>query len=267
MKYYMLAAVAALCISSAAAAQTTMPLNTGYDYSVFGLYPTPVGTGPSTRQDNYWIKIASYEPPATSVPIAAAWVLNPAIASWLTLPNARWVGPQPTGTSGGASSDTNPAYSIYRKCFCLMTGYQNPTLSFQLRADNESNAWLNSITNVLVPPSPDSYNTHAPISSRPTAPGMFHAGLNCIYVLVQNRGGPTGFNLAGTVSATGLMPIAGAGAGNSFAPCQCGRATPGPAAMSARDNGMMAADAEDSATIRAIVAFAEAQRRRAAGPR
>jgi hypothetical protein len=263
MKYNLLVAAFALSVPCAASAQTTMPLNTGYNYSMFSLDPIP-GTV-SNIPDNYWIKIASYEPPATSVPIAAAWVLNPTIASWLTLPNARWVGPQPTGTSGGGSSQTNPAYSIYRKCFCLMAGYQNPALSFQLRADNESNAWLNGITNVLVPPSPDSYNTTAPINSRATTPAMFHVGLNCIYVLVQNRGGPTGFTLAGSVSALGLMPIAGAGAGNSFAPCQCGRAMPATAAgaqLSSRS-----AEAEDSATVRAIVAFAEAQRRRAGGPR
>lgn len=253
MKYYLLAAAAALSISSAATAQTTMSLNTGYNYGTFNLYAQPVGMGPSAIRDNYWIKIATNDP---SPPVGPAWVYNPAVvAPWSTLPGARWVGPAPTPTTGFPASASNPAFYIYRKCFCLMPGYQNPTLRFQLRADNESNAFLNSITNVLVPPSPSSF-AGAPITSNPTNPGMFRTGLNCVYVLVQNTGGPTGFNLAGTVTATGLMPNAGAGANNSFAPCQCG----GPGAR-----GLRAADAsDDRATIRAIVAYAEAQRRRAA---
>lgn len=263
MKYLLLGAAAVLSISGAAAAQTTLPLNTGYNYGTFSLYPQPTGSGNSPYQDNYWIKIASYEPPAPSVPVAPAWVLNQSLVSlWLTLPNSRWLGPQPTPAGSSGTSATNPAYSIYRKCFCLMSGYQNPTLSFQLRADNDSQAWLNGITNVLIPPSASSYNGSA-LTSRPTNASMFHAGPNCIYVLVQNNGGPTGFNLAGSVSALGLMPVAAAGVNNSFAPCQCGGATP--AAPGGTPASARMADAnDDSDTVRAIVAYAEAQRRRAA---
>jgi hypothetical protein len=206
-----------------------MPLNTGYDYATFGLYPQAT-TSPSTVQDNYWIRITSFEPPSTNPTIAPAWVLDPpsnppSWAGWNTLPNSRWVGPQPLAAGGTAgTSATHPGYYIYRKCFCLMAGYQNPTLTFQLRTDNKANAWLNSITNVLVPPTPASYSGTA-ITSQPTTASMFNVGLNCVYVLVENTGGPTGFDLAGTVSATGLMPASGAGAESSFAPCQCGTGT------------------------------------------
>lgn len=242
-----------------------MPLDTGYSYATFSTYPVPTGTT-SSITDNYWIKIASFEPPSGNPPIAPAWVL-PAYAGWQPIGNARWVGPQPTILGGtGGTSPTAPAYYIYRKCFCLMTGYRNPAISFQLRADNESNAWLNTTLNVLVPPSPSSY-AGPPITSQPTTAAMFHAGLNCVYVLVQNTGGPTGFSLAGTVSATGLMPAAGAGANNSFAPCQCGDTGPASSSTSAIKARRTAQNDAQAATLRAIIAFAEARRREAAARR
>jgi len=259
MKGYLPVAFIASFIPAAAVAQTTMPLDTGYNYSNFSYYPVP-SVQPSPVTDNYWIKIASFEPPSTSPPPAPASVLNPAwVGAWQPLGGARWLGPRPTVLGGtGGTNPSAPAYYIYRKCFCLMARYQKPALSFQLRADNESNAWLNTTTNVLVPPSPSSFSGQ-PLTSHPTNPGMFHAGLNCVYVLVQNTGGPTGFSLSGTVSATGLMPIAGAGVSPSFAPCQCS----GPAAP-ATASARAASGNEQAATLRAIVAFAEARRREAA---
>jgi hypothetical protein len=263
MRYLFAVAFAAAIACSSAATAQPLPLNTGYNYNGYTLYPQPSGTGPSTVTDNYWIKIASYEPPAASAPVAPAWVLNSALVSpWVTLPNSRWLGPRPLPASSSGTSQANPAYSIYRKCFCLMPGYQNPTLSFQLRADNDSQAWLNGMANVLIPPSPSSFSG-APLNSLPTTPAMFRAGLNCIYVMVEDTGGAVGFNLAGNVSALGLMPVAGAGVNNSFAPCQCGGPVPGTSANATVGASARMAGAEDhAATVRALVAYAEERRRR-----
>jgi hypothetical protein len=60
-----------------------------------------------------------------------------------------------------------------------------------------------------------------PLQSLPSSPSWFRQGLNCIYVWVQDRGGWTGFDLAGTMQADGLLPGAALGVDSNF-PCCAG---------------------------------------------
>jgi hypothetical protein len=268
MRYFFLAAASvAISISSAAMGQS-LPLNTGYNYSNFSLAPQPPG-GTSTVQDNYWIKIASYEPPATTMTVAPAWVLPAAPPPPWAAPLAvtvgsspigsRWIGPRPVAASPPGSNQQNPAYSIFRKCFCLMPGYQGAQLSFQVRADDSVQVWLNSVTNTLVGPVSGSFNG-IPRNGGTSNPAHFQTWRNCLYVLVEdNLGGQMGFDLAGVVSAIGLMPVAGAGTNASFAPCQCGGG-PVPAGATAAASRRASDPDDDSAVVQAIVRIAEARR-------
>lgn len=264
-----------LALTSPALAQTTLPLNTGYNHGTFSPYATPSGAV-SSIQDNYWIKIASYEPPAASTTVAPAWVLNPSFAPWappISFPNSRWIGPRNTPASPTGVSAINPGYSIFRKCFCLMAGYKNPALSFQMRGDDNINVWLNATTTTLLAPIIGNWGGGPVRSGGTNDVSRFRVGRNCIYVLVEDFGGHIGFNLAGSVSATGLMPTAGAGTGVSFEPCACsqGGHGPGPGPVSAsaaavrggpaaRMAAPVAQDDNDEAVVQELVKFAEARR-------
>ena len=220
--------------------------------------------------DNYWIKVASYEPPAGNAPVAPAQVLNITGTGWLgalTYPAgnpSRWVGPRNTASSSPGATPENPAYSLFRKCFCLMPGFQNPRIDFQIRGDNNISAWVNFTTNNLVPAQSGRWNL-SPISASTTNASWFRVGRNCIYVLVEDWGGAMGFNLAGTVNAVGLMPVAGAGSDVSFAPCQC---RSGPAVgtatavtgIGAEEARTRAGTDDDSAVVQAILKIAEERR-------
>lgn len=238
-----LAAMGIALVSTAAMAQSTsMPLNTGYDHANFVVYGAP--GSPSMIKDNYWIKIASYEPPATSVPIAPAWVIAPSTGWAAAMANSRWIGARTTSSSATGVSASNPGYSIYRKCFCLMKGFKNARINFQLRADDNVQVWLNGVTTTLVGPVFGRFPANQQPLTGQTTTG-FKQGKNCIYVLVEDTGGNAGFNLAGDVTATGLMPHAAYGIEQSFAPCNCeGQSTP------------TAANAE----IQQLVQFAEQRR-------
>lgn len=248
-----------LTVTSPAVASTTLPLNTGYNYGTFSVYAGPSGSV-SNVQDNYWIKIASYEPPLTSTTVAPAWVLNIPPAPWApALPNSRWIGPRNVVSSAPGVSGINPGYSIFRKCFCLMAGYKNPDLRFQMRGDDNIQVWLNSTTNTLVGPVIGNWGGGPVRSGATQDPAKFRTGRNCIYVLVEDFGGHVGFNLAGAMSAVGLMPTAGAGTGVSFEPCACKQAA-GPVGSAARMTPGVQDDS-DEAVVRELVKFAEARRR------
>jgi hypothetical protein len=224
----LLVAIATLvlgAIPGAAEGQTTVPLNTGYNHAVFAPYPAapPVPTL-SNVPDNYWINIASY--PTTAPPVGPSWVL-PAQAAWAApLPGSHWISAWRTPNSPSGASAANPGYTIFRKCFCLLPNYRNPTLSFRARADNRIQAWFNSITNVALPAAVGNFNG-TPLPSQPSNPNWFRAGRNCLYVLVEDMGGLMGFNLAGTIQADGLLPLPAAGTAQTFGGCQCPGATAG----------------------------------------
>lgn len=208
-KSHGLLALALLGASSAAMSQTTLPLDTGFNNSNFTIYN---GNPP----DNYWIKVAA-STGSTPVP---GFVI-PAHPAWQTLPSSigglsRWVGP--TATGGSPSGQTT--YALFRKCFCLMPGYKQAQMNFKIRGDDIIGVWLNSVSNNILPVQGGSFS--GPAINGPAPAPQFRTGRNCVYVLVVDTGSVvTGFNLAGTVSAYGLMPMASAGIGASFKPCAC----------------------------------------------
>jgi hypothetical protein len=138
-----------------------------------------------------------------------------------------------------------------------MPGFQKPSINFQFRADNSSQVWLNSVVTTLIGPSPSSFSGPA-LTGGTSDASKFRTGLNCLYVLVEDTGGAIGFNLSGTVTATGLMPVAGSGTAPnpSFAPCECG----GPAHDGPANRQSGAVDRDDAEVVRAIVKVAEERR-------
>lgn len=279
MKRFLLTAAALSTAIPGPALAGTLVLNTGYNNGV----PLAIG-----QQDQTWIKIASYEPPV-SAPVAAAWVIS--TGGYSTLPGAQWLAPRssPLSTTGpNSTSPSRPAYSIFRKCFCLLdtAGAQ---LSLRVRADDNVQVWLNSVLNTLAPPQAGQLSSglgipYPSLPQYPANPHYFRLGRNCIYVLVEDTvaNGAIGFTLAGTVSAPGLMPNAATGVNGNFGPCGCptepnsadvgpgtvgpgtygpGTVAPGTFGPGTVGHGTPHADqAGDSAAVQAIVNFAEARR-------
>ncbi|HSY50876.1 MAG TPA: hypothetical protein VLC46_18880 [Thermoanaerobaculia bacterium] len=217
--------LSSLC--SAALGQTKEPLNTGYDND--NPVPSPytaVISATSNTNDNYWINIASYPPTLPPAP-APSWVLKyPGLPWALALPKTNWISARPTVGSPGTVSD--PAYTIFRKCFCMLQAYTQPALTFTVRADDTVQVWFNTQLNVALPASDGHYNTTV-LNSLPSNPNWFRPGSNCIYVLVENLGGWMGFDMEGIIQAYGLMPGAAEGAAQQFAcPCTSGPNGPKP---------------------------------------
>lgn len=231
-----LLALALLGASSAALGQTTLPLNTGFDHSNFTVYLQPSGSGSVT--DNYWIKVAGSHPP----PTMPAFVINPHSA-WQQPMNGGGFGSQwiSTTTPSGASPSNQINFAVYRKCFCLMPGYKQAQMNFKIVGDDMIGVWLNSLSGNILPIQGGYYA--GPAINGAATPSQFRTGRNCLYVVVIDTGSVvTGFNLAGTVSAYGLMPMAAAGTAASFKPCTC----EGPATAS------------EQATVRGLVNAAKA---------
>lgn len=209
-------ALLALIMAGASSASfgQALPLNTGFDHSNFIAYSAP------GISDNYWIKVAASQGPV-NVP---AFVINKHNAWKPTLSNggfgSQWIG---ATSPNGASPSRSKSYAIYRKCFCLLKGYKQAQMGFQIRGDDVIGVWLNHAGNNILPAQPGSFGGAA--INGPVAAPQFQVGRNCIYVMVVDTGSVvTGFNLAGTVSAYGLMPMAAAGSAMSFRPCECDRA-------------------------------------------
>jgi hypothetical protein len=243
-----LLALSPLTLGHLALGQTIVPLNTGYNHAIFAPYPS-VTTFTSTINDNYWINIASYPP--TNPPVASSWVLQQQ-APWLpAFPSTNWISARHTIASPPGTSVDNPAYTIFKKCFCLLPNFKNASLSFQVRADDTIQVWFNTQLNKALLPSLGNYNA-APLQSLPSNPAWFHVGRNCIYVLLEDFGGFMGFDLTGTIQATGLSPLPAFGADQSF-DCPCRAAASGAAASKSAADG-------DQAVVREILRIAEERR-------
>ncbi len=238
-----------LLASNLTLATTTLKLNTGYNHSGFSAYPAVTGT-----PDNYWINIASY--PTTSPPVGPSFVLNILGTPWLPpFSTTNWIGPRPTAASAPGTSPDNPAYTIFRKCFCLLPGYKEAKLTIsRVRADDTIQVWLNSQVNQVIGPSWGNWSWGTPLSGS-TKQG-FRVGKNCLYVLVEDFRGHMGFDLLGDVTADGLLPMPAAGTSQSFEPCACRQ---GPAGLADR-RSVMDVDDDDQSVSREIVKIAEARR-------
>lgn len=270
-KRNLLAAVLALFVlNQMAAASTTVPLNTGYNHSVFSPYPT-VNTIPSppTARDNYWINIASY--PTTPQPVGPSWVLRQQFGWAAPFPGTNWISAWNTPASQPGVNGSNPAYTIFRKCFCLLPGFRDARLRFRVRSDDSIQIWFNTQLNQLLPPSAPNFAVNNPVWSGGTEKG-FRVGKNCVYVLLEDLGGSMGFDLEGSVTAEGLLPTPAAGVQQSFAPCSCNTgpgAVPAPApamdVLQGRVRREEAGEPDEQQVIRELIKTAEA--RRAAGQR
>lgn len=249
-----------LSFFAAFAGAQTLPLNTGYDHAAFAPYlPAPVAD-PSTVQDRYWVNIASYPQTAPPAP-AASWALITPNGWAQPLPQSYWNSARNTYVSAAGVNVTNPGYTIFRKCFCLLPNYKNPSIAFRVRADDNIEIWLNTVLNKVLNQTPGNYSpSSTPLTSLPSQASWFRTGKNCLYVLVEDTGGATsggftGFNLSGNVTATaGLLPFV-LTSDQTEIPC-CKQAThPAGAPTTART----AAD-DEQATIKAIVDLAEKRR-------
>jgi hypothetical protein len=251
-KINLVAALTALLLfSNLAIASTTLPLNTGYNHSIFNPYPTvTINPSPPGARDNYWINIASYQP--TLPPVGPTWILrNP---GWMAaFPNTNWIGARNTAYSPTGTTAANPGYTIFRKCFCLLPNFKEAKLSFQVRADDTIQIWLNTQLNQVLAPS---WGNHSgPALSASTTKG-FRVGPNCLYALVEDFGGAMGFDLVGSVSAYGLLPMPAAGTNQSFEPCACRQGHPDTAEAAST----LRVEDDDRQIISEIVKMAEARR-------
>jgi hypothetical protein len=203
--------------------QQTVQLSTGFDNALITqtVYPNP--GSPSGQHDNYWINIAT----SPNAPAGPAWVLHYTQPGWVNpMANSTWISAWNRAASQPGVTPINRGYAVFKKCFCLLDGYKKLSLSFQVRADNNINAYVNSTLNQILTPAIGNWGSGSPLQSLPINQSWFHVGKNCLYVYVEDDGGLTGFDLSGTVSALGLLPTPAMGTNGTFAPCECqGRPT------------------------------------------
>jgi hypothetical protein len=255
LKNLLIAPLAALFALGSSAMAVGLPIDTGYNYSpVFAPYALPPLNVASTIVDNYWINLSSF-PQTTPLSPFPSYVLrhNGFAAPWaVPMPGSNWIGPRNKNTSATGTTSSNPAYTIFRKCFCLEQGFNSASLSFRVMNDNDIQIWLNTQFNPLLGPTLTSWATPSSlITSTPAQLKYLHAGTNCLYALLEDDGGVMGFDLSGTFNANGLYPDPAVGIDQTFR-CPC---TQGPA-------GRMAAPAaDDQEVVSAIVKIAEGRRR------
>jgi hypothetical protein len=235
----------------------TLPLNTGYDYSSWNTYPAGIN-------DDYWIRIASY--PAVTPPVGPSWAVlhSGGGAAWSpplvgpTLIPSMWINAfGSTNASPSGSSVQNPAYAIFRKCFCMPQGYSNAAIRGSVRNDDAIQIWLNSVLNTVLPPSSLNING-TPYQINYANQSAFRTGRNCLYALVEDTGGHTGFNLAANLTANNVTPLIAKGPGMSFEPCACGHVP---------TNMQRSADSDEQETLAMIVKLAEQRRLDSTRPR
>jgi hypothetical protein len=249
-KMNLMVAILILTIASNSVLATqTVKLNTGYNHSL--LVDAPYAPIPPATQDNYWIRVWStyyggVKAPAWAVPVASPWFPT-------VLPGSNWINAQNSNASTPGTLPTNPAYHLYRKCFCLLQGFNQATMNFSFRADDGVAVWFNG--SWVVPFSAGNWNLPNPYTKNVTS--GFTTGRNCIYVLIGDRGTYTGFDLAGNVTANGLLPTPAFGVGATFQPCGCGVPSPanGQQTMKINDNG------DDTQVIEEIVKSVKSNQR------
>ncbi len=215
-------------------------------------------TNPSTVQDDYWITLEVN--PALN---HTSWVV--AQTPWVPImlyPNTRWINSRNTNVSWPNVSVNFPGYAVFRKCFCLQPGFQSPRMDFKIRGDNTVSAWLNNTTvpNILVVPT--SYPNQATVINRTTG---FRVGPNCVYVLLEDYGSSTGFDLEGTMQAIGLLqtPSKGPNQVASFGQCSCptGGPVPTDGPKTPSSTVMRQAANDDQKVVNEIIKIAEERRK------
>ena len=166
--------LAFLFFNHCASAQTIVPLNTGFNHSIPSVYS--VG-----QQDRYWINIATSptpQPPAgPSRVIQSSFPWAAPLPASGPVPGSAWISAWPTI---GSQTDplTKTGYTIFRKCFCMMS-FSQARLEFDVRADDDITVWINDIANTILPPSPGHYSS-TPIHVLTTNQSFFRIGPNCL---------------------------------------------------------------------------------------
>lgn len=225
----------------------TLPLNTGYDYSNWNVYP-------ATVNDDYWIRIASYP----TMAVGASWAVahNSAGAPWISPPPgptgipSMWINAFGPTAAGPGGSVNDPKYAIFRKCFCLPVKFSQPTIRGTVLNDDSIQIWLNSQLNTVVAPTP--LNFASPLTFSYNNQSKFRLGSNCLYALVEDTGGHMGFDLAANLTVvSALPPMIAKGPNMSYEPCSCaqGKAT-----------DLQKMEMEEQETVRQIIKFAEERR-------
>jgi hypothetical protein len=241
-------------LADQAVATTVVPLNTGFNHATGSVYP--IGA-----RDDYWINIASSLP--TNPAADRTWTI-PVSGSWQpSLPGSTWISARNT-ISSNVDPVTKMGYTIFRKCFCMMS-FSQAQMSFRTRADDNITIWLNTTLSTLVAPIQGAFGSPTPRQGGTTDQSKFKVGVNCLYALVEDVGGYMGFDLAGNVSAFGLMPMPASGTDVSFKPCGCDFVShPGgqPGAPAQR----AASEFNDREVVDAIIKIAEARRAAGASP-
>lgn len=245
-------------------AATVVPLNTGYNHSLPGVY------APSAP-DNYWINIAASLPTPAGPAFTVQWVgpWQPDLPNFtytgpvVPVPATKWINARNTINSN-VDPVTKKGYTLYRKCFCLMS-FTQAKLLFDIRADDNVAVWLNNAGNMLLPFQQGNY-AGAPLQAGTTDQSKFQIGINCLYVHVEDFGGYTGFDLRGYVRAYGLMPMPAAGTAVSFAPCGCNFAPPSPSPTGGAAQLRTGGEFDDRQVVADILKIAEARRAKAKPP-
>ena len=164
----------------------TIVLNTGYDHVNNLVYP--YGTA-----DAFW-RVVSDPDAGTTEPRPATTILKHP-AWWNPTPGSQWL------SSYGTYSDSLNGDYIFETTFCLEQGWKQASLSVQVRADDAAGIYLNG--NYVG--AGDPYNSPSPATLTAINQAWFVTGPNILRVVVTNIGAVAmGFNLTGTVSASGL---------------------------------------------------------------
>ena len=246
------------CVSFA----SSLPLNTGYDYSNNNVYP-------NTIPDDYWIRIASYTPVTPNV--GPSWTIA-TFGGWAAAMNgptgipSKWINAfGNTAASATGINTGNPGYAIYRKCFCLQGQYGQSSIQGSARSDDTIEIWLNSHLNTVLATSPGRFQSSlTPHNLNYTNQSGFKSGRNCIYVLVEDAGTVTGLDIAANIVTAGTVPIIPAkGPNMSFEPCSCGGGGPVTTVETGgvkKSSLRLAAEPDDQTVVNEIIKMAEARR-------
>lgn len=225
-------------------------INTGWNYGTNNIYA-------NGQQDNYWIRIASGPAQVTTTP-GLPWSIT--IPNFNQLPPYNGIFPSTwiSGFGSNAASPSGaswitPAYSLFRKCFCMPQGAVEPRIIGKVLNDDSIQLWLNLMSNQLLTPNVRPLNNNPPnaytLNSNAT---FFRTGINCLYALVEDTGGLTGFNLSGEIATAGPSPYIAEGITMSFSPCSCQT----PRGL----NPQIKFDVEEKAMIKEIVKNQELKR-------
>ncbi|MFN0060140.1 MAG: LamG domain-containing protein [Planctomycetota bacterium] len=172
-------------------------LNTGWDQYAGVITPN--------NPDDEWFVTGDRDPSGNGAVPPFLGSAEP-IAAEVQAKHPAWDGPLVgPGSTGSAwiyhSINTANGFFDYQFCFCLREGFSNAQLSLDMLSDDRAKVYLNGFLILTTVPSfafqlpPDSVVV--------TNQSYFHAGENCIKVVVENTHGVvTGFNLVGEVTAT-----------------------------------------------------------------